>query len=235
MLHDQTTLAAAFLMGLFGSVHCAGMCGGIACAVGMGGGAPGRGPLRVVLDVLGYNVGRVASYTLAGLLVGLAGTSFTGAMPPATARLVAALITGVFLVAVGLYLVGWTRLLVVFERAGLGLWRRVQPLARYLLPARAPWQVFTLGALWGWLPCGLVYSALVLAALAGGAATGGLHMLAFGMGTLPVVAGIGLAGRSLAEIGRQSWVRRTAGGVLIAMGAAILISNGLFPHATHTA
>lgn len=232
---DQTTLVATFLIGLLGSVHCAGMCGGIACAVGIGSGVPQRSPLRAALDVVGYNLGRITSYTLAGTLVGLAGTGFAGAMPAASARLIAALITGMFLIAIGLYLSGWTRLLATVERLGLGLWRRVQPLARHLLPARAPWQVFTLGALWGWLPCGLVYSALVLAALAGSALQGGLHMLAFGLGTLPMVAGIGLAGRSLAEISRQSWLRRTVGGVLMVMGIAILIRNGLGSHAAHLA
>jgi sulfite exporter TauE/SafE len=101
------------------------------------------------------------------------------------------------------------------EQGGQLLWRQVKPLLRRLQPSRGPGHMLAAGALWGWLPCGMVYSVLVTAMLSGSAARGGLTMLAFGLGTLPMLLGLGLAGTRL-----RAWLR--VRGVRIACGALVL-------------
>lgn len=202
---------ALFLVGLLGGTHCVGMCGGIVGALSMG--SPGRWSMH-----LAYNVGRIASYVAAGALAGTLGAaslSLEGQLP---ARLILYFLANLMLVALGLYLLGLTRALAFTERAGQVLWRHLQPLTRRYLPARSIAQALPLGLLWGWLPCGLVYSALVSALSAGSAARGAGLMLAFGLGTLPnlLLAGIVLA--RLNEFVRQSVVRKLSGGLVLGFG-----------------
>ncbi|MDR2838914.1 MAG: sulfite exporter TauE/SafE family protein, partial [Azonexus sp.] len=144
---------ALFLVGLLGGVHCVGMCGGIVSALSLGG--PGRWSLH-----LAYNGGRLVSYAAAGALAGGVGAASLGLGGQWPVRLALYLLANLMLVALGLYLLGVTRALAFTERAGQHLWRRLQPLTRRFLPARTVAQAFPLGLLWGWLPCGLVYSAL---------------------------------------------------------------------------
>ncbi len=199
---------ALFLVGLLGGTHCVGMCGGIVGALSMG------GPPRLSLH-LAYNLGRIASYAVAGALVGALGglsLALSGQLP---LRLALAVAANLMLVALGLYLVGVTRALAFVERLGQNLWRRLQPLTRRFLPATTPARAFPLGLLWGWLPCGLVYSALATALTSGSALRGGLLMLAFGAGTLPNLL---LAGFLLARLRAivQRPLLRAAAGTLVA-------------------
>jgi uncharacterized protein len=186
-LHETSWLAL-FLVGLLGGGHCVGMCGGIVGALAMQ--APGGGAGWAVH--LAYNGGRILSYTLAGALAGAIGglgLLFGDLMP---VRLGLYLFANLMLVALGLYFIGFTRFLAPIEKAGQGLWRLIQPATRRFLPVRGPAQALPLGLLWGWLPCGLVYSALVNALASGSAFQGALGMLAFGLGTLPnlLLAGV---------------------------------------------
>ena len=185
----DTGFLALFLVGLLGGTHCIGMCGGIVGALALNQGA--RWSLH-----LAYNCGRILSYTAAGVVAGSLGAASIGWAGQAPIRLFLYLLANLMLIALGVYLLGVTRALAFTERAGQALWRRIQPLTRRFLPARSPAQAFPLGVLWGWLPCGLVYSALATSLTAGSAVRGGLMMLAFGMGTLPnlLLAGI-VAGR----------------------------------------
>ncbi|MDD2885553.1 MAG: sulfite exporter TauE/SafE family protein [Dechloromonas sp.] len=202
---------ALFLVGLLGGTHCVGMCGGIVGALSMG--APGRWSMH-----LAYNVGRIASYTAAGALAGLLGAASLTLEGQLPARLILYFLANLMLVALGLYLLGVSRALAFTEQAGQVLWRRLQPLTRRFLPARTMAQALPLGLLWGWLPCGLVYSALVSALSAGSATRGAGLMLAFGLGTLPnlLLAGIVLA--RLNEFVRQSVVRKMSGGLVLGFG-----------------
>jgi sulfite exporter TauE/SafE len=134
------------------------------------------------------------------------------------ARLILYFIANLMLVALGLYLLGLTRALAFTERAGQKLWRHLQPLTRRFLPARTVAQAFPLGLLWGWLPCGLVYSALASALTAGSASRGGLMMLAFGLGTLPNLLLAGMVLARLNEFVRRPVVRTVSGLLVLGFG-----------------
>lgn len=219
----DSTFLALFLVGLLGGTHCVGMCGGIVGALSMG--APGRWSMH-----LAYNAGRILSYTLAGTIAGAVGAASLGLDSQVPIRLVLYLLANLMLIALGLYLLGVTRVLAFTERAGQLLWQRLQPLTRRFLPARSVAQAFPLGMLWGWLPCGLVYSALATALSSGSAAHGGLCMLAFGLGTLPnlLLAGIVLA--RLNEFVRRPAVRVVSG--LLVLGFGLYGMLGLWRLAT---
>lgn len=214
---EPVGLVGAFVVGLLGGVHCLGMCGGIVGALSFGAGGPARWPV-----MLGYNAGRISSYTLAGAVAGGLGYYFSGLVPVQNAQLGLQLVAGVFLMLMGLYLAGWWNVLLRFERAGAVLWRRIEPLGRGLLPARSAGQAYLLGMLWGWLPCGLVYTALVWTLSAGGAAEGAALMLAFGLGTLPNLLLMGAAAAQLGRWVRTPGVRQAAGLLVIGFGLVML-------------
>lgn len=207
----DSTFLALFLVGLLGGTHCVGMCGGIVGALSMG--APGRWSMH-----LAYNAGRILSYGLAGAIAGAVGAASLGLDSQVPMRLALYLVANLMLIALGLYLLGVTQALAFTERAGQLLWQRLQPLTRRFLPARTVAQAFPLGMLWGWLPCGLVYSALATALSSGSAVRGGLAMLAFGLGTLPnlLLAGIVLA--RLNEFVRRPAVRIASGLLVLGFG-----------------
>jgi len=205
----------AFLIGLLGGVHCVGMCGGIVGAISLGM-PPGAAP-RWGLH-LAYNFGRIGSYTLAGAIAGGLGVFFSGLLPVQQGQQFLLLLSGVFMILLGLYLAGWWRLLRHLEQAGGHLWRRIEPLGRGLLPVRGVGQALALGSLWGWLPCGLVYSVLIWAVSAGSAAEGALLMLAFGLGTLPNLLAMGAVAAQLQRFVRHAWVRRVAGSLVMLFG-----------------
>lgn len=207
----DTGFLALFLVGLLGGTHCVGMCGGIVGAMSMGGQAGWAMHLA-------YNSGRILSYVAAGAIAGALGAASLGLEGQVPARMVLYFIANLMLVALGLYLLGVTGALAFTERAGQALWRRLQPLTRRFLPVRSVGQAFPLGLLWGWLPCGLVYSALASALSAGSAQRGALLMLAFGLGTLPnlLLAGILLA--RLNEFVRRPVVRMVSGLLVLGFG-----------------
>lgn len=207
----DTGLIALFLVGLLGGTHCVGMCGGIVGALSMGGQA--RWSLH-----LAYNGGRIASYAVAGAIAGALGSASLGLEGQLPVRIVLYALANFMLVALGLYLLGITRVLAPVEGAGQRLWRHLQPLTRRFLPARTVAQAFPLGLLWGWLPCGLVYSALATALTAGSVGRGALTMVAFGLGTLPnlLLAGI-LLGR-LQSFSRRPAVRMASGLLVLGFG-----------------
>jgi sulfite exporter TauE/SafE len=209
----EFTLLSALLVGLLGGVHCAGMCGGIVAAFSFraDGSAP---PFRLHV---GYNLGRVLSYTLFGALAGSLGASLN-LLKIRPLQMVLYVVAQLVMVLLGLYLAGWNRWVLVFERAGGALWSRVQPYFKKLLPVRNLPGAFAAGMVWGWLPCGLVYSVLV-GALASGSATGGAAlMLAFGLGTLPNLLGMGLFARSLQPFFQHPITRRAAGALVAGFG-----------------
>ena len=207
----DSTFLALFLVGLLGGTHCVGMCGGIVGALSMG--APGRWSMH-----LAYNVGRILSYGLAGAIAGAVGAASLGLDSQVPMRLALYLVANLMLIALGLYLLGVTQALAFTERAGQLFLQCLQPLTRRFLPARTVAQAFPLGMLWGWLPCGLVYSALATALSSGSAVRGGLCMLAFGLGTLPnlLLAGIVLA--RLNEFVRRPAVRIASGLLVLGFG-----------------
>ena len=213
------SLMSAFLIGLSGGAHCVGMCGGIVGALTLGLPAtPDRPFLGRWPFLLAYNLGRLLSYVTAGMLAGGVGAWAMHLMAVHQAQLTLQLLAGLFMILLGLYLAGWWMGLTRVERVGGRLWRRIEPLGRQLLPVRTPAQALGIGLVWGWLPCGLVYSVLVWAMGAGGALNGGLLMLCFGLGTLPALLTMGAFAATLAGFIRQPWVRQIAGALVIGFG-----------------
>ena len=201
-------LGSALVLGLLGGGHCLGMCGGLMGALTLAIPPEQRG--RRLRLLLAYNLGRILSYASAGLLLGLAGWAVASSPAALALRVVAALL----LIAMGLYLAGWLSGLTRIEALGRGLWRHIQPLASRLLPVSSLPRALLLGALWGWLPCGLVYSTLLWAASQGNAGYSAALMLAFGLGTWPVLLATGLAAERVNALLRRRSVR-VAGGVLV--------------------
>jgi len=230
----DATLLSAFLVGLLGSTHCLGMCGGIVSALTLGLRADiRRSPWTIAPYLLAYNTGRIASYMIAGGLVGVLSAQLFGLAPPAQANWIARLVSAGFMIALGLYLAGWWPGLQQLEKWGGVLWRRIEPLGRRFLPVDRPFKALLFGLVWGWLPCGLVYTALVWAAASGSAGQGAALMLAFGLGTLPMLLAIGAAAEWLKDFVRQPWVRRGVGLVVLLFGLYTLFAAG--EHAGHGA
>lgn len=207
-------LGAVFLTGILGGVHCAGMCGGIVAA--LSGEAPAgarQWPLH-----LSYNLGRIASYSAAGAGVGALGSLgllMDGLLPVQLALYVLA---NLLLIALGLYLAGISNAVARLESIGMAVWRRLQPLTRRFLPASTKPRAFGLGMLWGWLPCGLVYSVLATALLSGDALTGAAIMFAFGLGTLPNLMAAGLLLRRFRSLTTAKPVRMASGVLVLGFG-----------------
>lgn len=214
----EVSYLAAFLVGLLGGVHCVGMCGGIVGALALGLPQEVRASARMLPYLLTYNLARIASYTLAGALLGGAGYLAAHWSGLRHAQLGLQVLAALFMIALGLYLAGWWLGLARLERTGSQLWRHVEPLGRRFLPVRTPGQAFLLGLLWGWLPCGLVYSVLVWSISRGDAFEGGLLMLSFGLGTLPTLLLMGVAATRLSAFVRHVWVRRVAGMLVMGFG-----------------
>ncbi|HVK53939.1 MAG TPA: sulfite exporter TauE/SafE family protein [Burkholderiales bacterium] len=214
------TLLGVFLTGLLAGVHCAGMCGGIVTALSI---ASKKSNHPTLSHLLAYNAGRIGSYAVAGALMGALGASgllLGPAQPLQQALYIAA---NLMLVALGLYLAGLWNGVMYLERAGSVLWRRIQPLARYAAPVRSVPQALMLGALWGWVPCGLVYSMLVAAFAWASPLNGALVMIAFGLGTLPNLILLGyFAGRLRPWLQRRD-VRLIAGLLVIGFGVVGLL------------
>jgi len=200
---------ATFSVGLLGSGHCLGMCGGIASALGFAIGPEKRAKRYGIL--LSYNLGRISSYALLGLLAGTIGNQVG-------ANSVLRIIAGLLLIAMGLYLANWWRGLSYLERVGSYLWRYVQPLTKPLLPVNNSGQAVLLGLAWGFLPCGMVYSALAYSVAQGSSYGGAIAMLGFGLGTLPAVLASGWAAESFKSLFQNIAVRRFFALSIIAFG-----------------
>ena len=145
---------SAFLMGLIGSGHCIAMCGGIASSLQLA-----SNKRQTWLYSLAYNSGRALSYMLAGALV--AGISSQFATQNSAFALFLSFLAGVFMLLVGVYIMRLAATLQWLEKLGKTLiWQHLIKLNKYLMPIDSPLKALGYGALWGWLPCGLVYSAL---------------------------------------------------------------------------
>ena len=211
---QEFDLAALFMLGFLAGGHCLGMCGGIVAALSL----QQRQATRHWPLMLAYNGGRLASYSLVGALVGGIGGLGIAALNIEALQYLLYALANLLLIAMGLYLMGVSAFITQLERLGKPLWRYLQPAMQRLLPVRTLRQAVLVGALWGWLPCGLVYSTLLWAASQGNALDSALLMLAFGLGTLPnlLLAGILLA--RLNEFVRRPAVRMASGLLVLGFG-----------------
>lgn len=213
----ETGYLAVFLIGLLGGTHCVSMCGGIVGALTVQVQTPTNRARQWPIH-LAYNLGRIGTYTaIGGVLgaIGSVGMLYDGVLP---VQITLYVLANLMLIALGLYLTGFTRLLAPVERLGHQLWRRIQPLTRRFLPARSIKQALPLGLLWGFLPCGLVYSILATALVTGSATRGAGLMLAFGLGTLPNLMLAGMLFKRFRDLTRNSKVRFASGLLVLGFG-----------------
>ncbi|MCC6533123.1 MAG: sulfite exporter TauE/SafE family protein [Burkholderiales bacterium] len=220
---SETAWIAALLLGLAGGGHCAGMCGGIVSALTL---APG-GRSRPFAFTAAYHAGRCSSYAVAGAIVGLLGQGGLALRGTLATQQVLFAIASFALLAAGLYVAGYAPFVRRIETAGAMLWRRVEPWSRPLIPATTPARAAMLGLLWGWLPCGMVYGALLLALGTGSVLGGAATMAAFALGTLPSLLAVGLFARSAHKRPARRGLRLLAGTVIAAVGAYGLVQLGL--------
>lgn len=199
---------AAFFIGLVGAGHCMGMCGGIASLLSMGQAHPAKS-----LPIY-YNVGRLFSYALFGALVGGAVSSLTDIANITHAFAWLRIAAAIFMVLLACYIAKWWQGLLVIEKLGQSLWKKISPAGNALLPLKKSHHAIYFGFIWGWLPCGLVYSTLTWAVVSGGSVNGALIMLAFGLGTLPAMLAVGYGASYLHNL-QQSIVFRNIAALAI--------------------
>jgi len=227
----EVTLLSVFLLGLLGGLHCAGMCGGIVSVMGARARRRPAGPtiaIPVVAErsaptlsrLLGYNAGRILSYTALGAIAGALGSAALLARNVLPVQQAAFVATNLLLIAIGLYLTGVSRSLTVLEAAGQGLWRLLRPLATRLLSADRVSGSFAAGLVWGLVPCGMVYGVLVAALTSGSPLRGAALMLAFGLGTLPNLMALGWSAGAVRRWLDRRPIRIAAGVLVAAFGVA---------------
>ncbi|HQU44142.1 MAG: hypothetical protein B7Z73_08305 [Planctomycetia bacterium 21-64-5] len=225
-------LLMVFVGGLLGSSHCVGMCGGFAVSIGAAAPSWRANFVRQVV----YSLGRIFTYSSAGAMAGYGGWRLARALPPLVhAQSWLAVLAGVLLVIQGL--------------AASGLWRRVLSRGKHhpcltaglfapFLTAPRLTNVFLAGVLNGLLPCGLVYAYLALATSTENMLSGLMHMLLFGLGTLPIMVLTGCGGSLLSLAGRRRLLHLAAccviitGGLSISRGVAFLRSDAQVAAAT---
>ena len=216
----EFTFFAAIAVGFLGGTHCVGMCGGIVSALSLSIEQSKKTPLRFLLA---YNAGRIFSYVIAGAIAGGLGALLAVNASLHSAQLGLSMIAAGFMLFMGLYIAGWSSLLSKVEKVGGVIWRQLEPFGRHFLPVKQTDHALWLGMVWGWLPCGLVYSVLIWSLSAGSAAQGMWLMLGFGLGTLPNLLAMGVAAQQLKQWMHKSWVRKSAGLLLIAFAVIQLV------------
>lgn len=218
---DNISFLLAFLLGLSSSFHCIGMCGGIISALSLSLPAQTKGqPLRLFGLLCAYNIGRIGSYSLAGGIVGyLAYLSPLSAISN-SAYIILQCLAAAFLVGLGMHIAGWFPQMKKLESAGLLLWKYLQPLGRRFIPANTIPRAIMVGMVWGWLPCGLVYSVLLWTLSSTDPLKGALYMFMFGLGTLPSMLSTGLASNAIVRISGLIKLRTAAGILIIILGLA---------------
>ncbi len=223
----------AFVMGLFSSMHCLGMCGSIIGTLTLSLDTHIRQKkARLMPYVFTYNVGRISSYALAGLLVGLIESILTTPLGEGHGHRYLQIFSAIIMAGAGLHIAGLFPRFAYLEKIGIALWRTLQPIAHRFIPVKTLSQSLFFGMIWGWLPCGLVYTALALAATTGDIARSGLTMLAFGIGTLPAVFSVGIITSLMTRLSRMKVFRLFAGLLLIVL-AAFAVQPELIPLKMH--
>ena len=222
-----------FFLGLASLLHCVGMCGGIIGALTMSLPVEVRAqPVRLSGYISAYNLGRITSYALVGALLGLV-SGASGLFDPAYGRTLQ-IIAALFLAGIGLYIAGWFPAFARVEKLGVPLWKVLEPIGRRLLPVKSPSQAFLFGMVWGWLPCGLVYSTFVwVVASADTPSQAAFSMALFGLGTLPGVMSAGILTGWLAKIRKAQWSHQAFGLILIIMALTSLYMLYAMDASTH--
>lgn len=232
-----TSYLVAFAMGLATSLHCIGMCGSIMGTLTLSLSPEVRNnKKRLIPFVFNYNFGRITTYTLAGTIAGVVESFIPAPFTEINGYRVLQLLSAAIMAGAGLYIAGWLPHFAYVEKIGLLFWRKIEPFGRKLIPVKDQTQAFLFGIVWGWLPCGLVYTALALALTTGDIAKSALTMFSFGLGTLPAVMGIGIMTNALARLSRMQRFKQLVGlfMILLALFAALPWLNPMAIITTHT-
>ena len=228
---------AAFSMGLFGSPHCLGMCGGIVTAFGLS--------MQHVSDskknglILTYHLGRLISYSLLGLIASLVGVAiFQSIMSNSAPRIV----LGAVLVLIGLAMLGLP-LFNQLEKVGMRFWQSLAPIRKKVFPIDSFGKALFAGLLWGFLPCGLVYGALMMAIAGNNITTGAALMFVFGLGTMPMLIKKQKTVGMLQSNIKHFRLRQINGVIMLLSGLAVIFipmmmhhnhNQGSHSHASHS-
>jgi len=224
------SLPVAFTVGLFSTLHCVGMCGGIMGALSYGLPPELRARSgRFALFILAYNLGRILSYAVGGAAIGGLGATLLEGLHLSSGHLWLRWAAGLIMVGIGLHIAGWFPQFARVERLGAPVWRRLEPLGRRLMPVQTLGRAFVYGAVWGWLPCGLVYTMLLTAATQGAAVEGALFMAFFGVGTLPTMMVAGFYVGHLSRVARKPLLKQFIGLSVVLMGILTMLSQGMEP------
>lgn len=233
-----TSYFVAFLMGLISSLHCIGMCGSIIGTLTLSLSPDIRNKKALLLPfVFNYNLGRITSYTIAGALAGIIQSLAVMHLSEIHGHRLLQILSAIIMASAGLYIAGWFPRFAYIEKIGVYFWKKIEPFGRKLIPVKNRSQAFLFGMVWGWLPCGLVYAALAVAATAGDVTKSALTMLAFGLGTLPAVMGVGIMTGILTRLSRMQRFKQAVGLFMIALAllAALPWLNPMAFTSTHTA
>nr|WP_298721954.1 sulfite exporter TauE/SafE family protein [uncultured Steroidobacter sp.] len=213
------SLSAAFIAGIAGSAHCFAMCGGLAGALGMRARITATSASAAFGNALSYHAGRLGGYAMAGAICGSIGASLQAVLDLARIGATLRIASGVLLISIALRMLSPWNPLRWLESVGAKFWRRLQPLTLGTGKLTGPTRAIALGVLWGWLPCGLVYSMLLFAALTGDAANGAAILLAFGLGTLPSMLASSVLAAQVQRFLKSRWPRFASGALLLLFGA----------------
>ncbi len=216
---ESLSLLAIFMSGFLSGGHCVGMCGGLSSAFVLQ--IPKHMKRLPMIFLL--NFGRIFSYVVIGVLLGALTQFAIGLQQDRTLQLGLFAIANGLLILMGLYLAGFSHGIQKLEIIGKPIWKKLNPILGKFLPIRSYSGSLMAGVLWGWLPCGLVYTASTYALTSGSALQGGLIMLAFGLGTLPNLLMIGFLASSIKRFFQHKMVRIVAGLMVIAIAVVQLI------------
>ena len=208
----------ALLMGLFSSMHCIGMCGSIIGTLTLSLKQEIRTSKASLFPfILNYNLGRITSYTIAGLLAGIAEHILTFPLGEGHGHRVLQILSAIVMTGAGLYIAGWFPRFAYIEKTGSRFWKTLEPFGRKLIPVETRTQAYLFGMIWGWIPCGLVYAALALAATTGDIVKSTVTMMFFGLGTLPAVMGLGIMTGILTNLTRMHRFKQSVGILMITL------------------
>lgn len=213
-----TSYLVAFIMGLVSSLHCIGMCGSIIGTLTLSLSPEIRHKKSLLFPfVFNYNFGRIVSYSIAGALAGIIQSIATMQMGEIHGHRLLQILSATIMAGSGLYIAGWFPRFAYIEKAGMHFWKKIEPFGRKLIPVKTRTQAYLFGMVWGWLPCGLVYTALALSATAGDVGKSALTMLSFGLGTLPAVMGVGIMTGILTRLSRMQRFKQAIGLFMIVL------------------
>lgn len=223
---NGVTVTAALLLGLAASGHCLLMCGGISAALGMATTREGNARTRAVY-LVSQQLGRISSYALAGLLFAGVFGALIGLLDIEAVRRTLRVLAALALLFAAFVAFGGLR--DPGARLGQLIWPRLAPLGRRFFPIDSLPRAFGFGMVWGWMPCGFVYSVLLVATLQADAVTGALIMTAFGLGTAPALLVTAFGAQRMQWVATRPATRMVAGSVLM-VSAALTFAGPWLAH-----